>query len=361
MPSTDLIVRKDKPREGHWQPRDPAPLEAGEARLQVETVALTSNNVTYAVFANFAGYWDHFPAADPKLGRVPHWGFATVSESTLEGLPLGTRVYGYLPVSTDLVVKPVAFDKNGFTDGSAHRAKLPPFYSRFHLTANDIAYQDDFQDEQMIVRPLYATGWLIDDYLMSKETPPAQVIVSSASSKTALAYAHKAARRDGIILSGLTSEGNRAYVESTGFYSKVYTYDELDKLPLKGPAIYTDFLGNPEMRPKLEAALGDAFAGTLAIGATAWDALSDTSAFGKASTTAPVEQFFAPGHADVCAKRLGPAEFFKAMNTDMTAFYPVARSMITSRHIKGENDILNAWQTMVDGNVNPSEGLILEL
>ncbi|MEM7661843.1 MAG: DUF2855 family protein [Pseudomonadota bacterium] len=358
MAETDLIVRKDAPREGSWQTRDAAPLTPGQARLKIETMALTANNVTYAIFADFAGYWEHFPAADSDLGRVPFWGFATVSETTLDDLPVGTRVYGYLPASSDLVVQPVAFDPSGFTDGSVHRAKLPAFYSRFHLTANDLAYQSDYEDEQMLVRPLYATGWLIDDFLASKETPPAQVVVSSASSKTALAYAHKAATRDGLVLTGLTSDRNKAFVESTGFYTNVLGYEELDQIPQTGPAIYTDFLGDPELRGKLEAALGDTMASTLAIGATAGAAVRQA---GGTAPTRPVEQFFAPGHAEVCAKRLGPSEFFKTMNTDMTAFYPIARNMITSRHISGEADILSAWQSMVDGDVDPTEGLILRL
>jgi len=358
MASADLIVRKDNPRDGGWHSRDVVELAQGDVRLSIETVALTANNVTYAVFADFAGYWEHFPTDNPELGRVPHWGFATVQESTVDQLPVGTRVYGYLPVSTDLIVQPTSFDPNGFTDGSAHRAKLPAFYNRFHLTANDLAYQADYENEQMLVRPLYATGWLIDDFLMSKDIPPAQIIVSSASSKTALAYAHKAAGRSGITLTGLTSPGNKAFVEGTGFYTNVLTYDELDKIPAIGPAIYTDFLGDPELRAKLEAATGDNFASTLAIGATAGASILQNPG-GK--TTKPVEQFFAPGHAEVCAKRMGPAEFFKTMNTDMTAFYPIARDLITSREVSGDAEILSTWQAMVDGDVDPSEGLILKL
>ncbi|MEM6899828.1 MAG: DUF2855 family protein [Pseudomonadota bacterium] len=358
MTETDLIVRKEAPRDGSWQTRDTAPLEPGQARLKVETMALTANNVTYAIFADFAGYWEHFPAADPTLGRVPHWGFATVSETTVDDLPVGTRIYGYLPVSSDLIVQPVSFDPSGFTDGSAHRTKLPAFYSRFHLTANDLAYQADYEDEQMLVRPLYATGWLIDDFLMSKDAPPTHVVVSSASSKTALAYAHKAATRDGLVLTGLTSARNKGFVESTGFYTNVLGYDELDKIPDTAPAVYTDFLGDPELRGKLETAMGDAMVSTLAIGATAGAAVRQAAGV---APTKPVEQFFAPGHAETCAKRLGPAEFFKTMNTDMTAFYPIARDMITSRHVSGEADILAAWQSMVDGDVDPTEGLILKL
>lgn len=359
MTRADLIVRKDNPRDANWQERAPEALAPNEARLKIDAVALTANNVTYAIFANFAGYWNFFPAAEDELGRVPHWGFATVEASNVSTLPVGTRVYGYLPMSTDLTIQPVAFDKTGFVDGSPHRADLPAFYNRLHLVATDVAYDAEYEDEQMLVRPLYATGWLLDDYIMEREAPPAQVIISSASSKTALAYAHKAQDRANLVLTGLTSARNKAFVESTGFYTNVISYDELEQIPALSPTLYADFLGDPALRPKLESILNDAFAGTVAIGATAWDAeRAPIPSVGEQH--ASVEMFFAPGHAELCAKRLGPAEFVMAMNGDMKAFYPVARNLITSRNITGRDNIVQAWLDTMEGKIAPTDGLILK-
>ena len=120
---------------------------------------------------------------------MPFWGFAEVAESRCEGVETGQRFYGYYPASTDLVVKPGKLSPLGFTDMSAHRAELPGFYNVYHFNDNDSAYQAEFEDVQMLVRPLYATGWLIDDCLMERAAPPSHVIVSSASAKTSLAYA----------------------------------------------------------------------------------------------------------------------------------------------------------------------------
>lgn len=360
MIAADLIVEKASIASADWRPREAAPLQDGEARLRIDAVALTANNVTYAAFANFAGYWDFFPAGEETLGRVPHWGFATVEESRAGELDAGTRVYGYLPVSSDLVVRPGRFDRTGFSDMSPHRAHLPHFYNRLHLTATDTAYVAGTEDVQMLVRPLYATGWLLDDYILERDNPPHQVIVSSASSKTALAMAHRMQGRDGLVLTGLTSAANVPFVERTGFYTHVVSYDALGKIPKTGPARLADFLGDPSLRTRLENELGDVFAGTVGIGATAWNA--DRTPLPKlGDTRSGMEMFFAPSHADACAKRLGPAAFGQAMNRDMTAFYPVAAGLVNVRHISGREAIAQAWRDMVAGKVPPTDGLILRI
>ena len=78
---SDFLIRKDNLRDTHWGDDNLPPLEDGKARLKVDKFALTANNVTYATFGEAMNYWNFFPAADEKYGRVPVWGFATVTES----------------------------------------------------------------------------------------------------------------------------------------------------------------------------------------------------------------------------------------------------------------------------------------
>ncbi|WP_260580935.1 DUF2855 family protein [Sphingopyxis sp. PET50] len=68
------------------------PLEAGQVRVHIDSYAMTANNITYAVFGkpaglfgNDQGYWDFFAERDAP-GRLPVWGFATVTESAAEGI-----------------------------------------------------------------------------------------------------------------------------------------------------------------------------------------------------------------------------------------------------------------------------------
>ena len=109
---TDFLVKRDDLRECRIA-ESPAPeLEPGQALLRVDTFGLTANNVTYAVFGEAMSYWDFFPAED-GWGRVPMWGFAEVERSEAEGVELGTRLFGYLPPSSHLVVTPADVERGG--------------------------------------------------------------------------------------------------------------------------------------------------------------------------------------------------------------------------------------------------------
>ena len=366
MPSADLIISKADFADLNWHEHDTPALKDGEVRLSIEAFALTANNVTYAAFADFAGYWNFFPTGDEATGRVPFWGFAHVAESKAAGITQGQRVYGYLPASTDLIVTPSKLNPLNFTDASAHRVPLPGFYNIYHFTETDSAYDPAFEDAQMLVRPLYATGWLIDDCLMEREAPPAHVIVSSASAKTSLAYASAARKREGLVLTGLTSAGNKAFTEASGLYDHVVTYDDMGAIKDSGAAIHVDICGNPAMRAPLAEALGGQLAAHLHVGATDWNAPRGADLPTQSNPDVPNsgaianEVFFAPGHAETCAKRMGPKEMGAALNSDMRAFYPVLANLLTIEHIDARTGLVKAWQDTLAGSISPDQGLIIK-
>ena len=366
MTSADLIISKTNLSNLSWVERGSLPLGDGDVRLAIQAFALTANNVTYAVFADFAGYWNFFPSETEDTGRVPFWGFAEVAESKCPGVEVGQRFYGYYPASTDLIVKPGKINPLGFTDMSAHRAELPGFYNVYQFNDNDSAYDAGFEDAQMLVRPLYATGWLIDDALMERAEPPRHVVVSSASAKTSLAYASAARKREGLTLTGLTSSGNKAFTEASGLYDHVVTYDDMGACVDAGRAIHVDIRGNPAMRGPLAEALGGQLAVHLQVGATEWDAPRGESLPTQTSPDVPNsgsianEVFFAPGHAEVCASRMGPKEMATALNADMKAFYPVVAKLLDVEHIDARSNLVQAWRETLSGKVSPSRGLIVK-
>lgn len=366
MTSADLIVSKADFSDLDWVTRETPALSDGEVRLSIQSFALTANNITYAVFADFAGYWNFFPTGDDATGRVPFWGFAEVAESKCPGVDAGQRFYGYYPASSDLVVRPGKINPLGFTDISDHRASLPGFYNVYHFNDTDSAYQAEYEDAQMLVRPLYATGWLIDDALMEREAPPTHVIVSSASAKTSLAYASAARKRKGLTLTGLTSASNRNFTEASGLYDHVVTYDDMGACVDAGRAMHVDIRGNPAMRGPLANALAGRLAVHLQVGATEWDAPRGADLPTQTSPDVPNsgdianEVFFAPGHAEICAARIGPKEMATAMNADMTAFYPVIGGLLDIEHIDAESGMVQAWRDTLTGKVSPSRGLIVK-
>src|SRR5436190_9087362 len=121
---TDFLVKRDDLREHRIAESEMAEVEPGQALLRVDSFGLTANNVTYAVMGEAMSYWNFFPAED-GWGRVPMWGFCEVERSEADGVEAGTRLYGYLPPSSHLVVAPERADERGFVDASPHRASLP--------------------------------------------------------------------------------------------------------------------------------------------------------------------------------------------------------------------------------------------
>jgi hypothetical protein len=150
---SDFLVRRDELRECRIAESEPPAVGPGQALLRVDSFGLTANNVTYAVMGEAMSYWDFFPAED-GWGRVPMWGFAEVEASEAEGVETGTRVYGYLPPSSHLLVTPKSVNGNGFADGSPHRAALPSAYHRYLATGGDPFYSAGSEDIQMLLRPL---------------------------------------------------------------------------------------------------------------------------------------------------------------------------------------------------------------
>src|SRR4051795_3751759 len=106
-PMTDFLVKRNDFRVCRVVDGDAPSVGQGQALLRVETFGMTANNVTYAVFGEAMSYWDFFPIAEDGWGRLPTWGFAEVESSEADGVEPGTRVYGYLPSSSHLVVAPV--------------------------------------------------------------------------------------------------------------------------------------------------------------------------------------------------------------------------------------------------------------
>jgi hypothetical protein len=254
--------------------RDLAP---GQARLRIDQFALTSNNITYAAFGDAMKYWDFFPSDQPAHGCIPVWGFATVIESHSVGLPNGTRCFGCWPMGSHLVVTPASLDSRGFIDAAPHRAALPGAYRHVQLCAADPADRAVHDARQALLRPLFTTSFLIDDFLAEHRFFGAQqVLLSSASSKTAYgtALCVSARKHDArVIVTGMTSRANLAFTESLGCYDRVLAYDDLGTLDRELPTVYVDLSGSAMQRLAVHAHFSGALSYSCSVGGTHWDAL----------------------------------------------------------------------------------------
>ncbi len=345
-------------------------LAAGEARLRIDCFALTSNNITYAAFGEAMKYWDFFPTGDPAWGCIPVWGFAEVVESRAQGVAVGARCYGYWPMGRYLVVQPARVRKHGFDDGAAHRAALPAVYNQIQFCAADPAYVAAQEAQQALLRPLFVTSFLIDDFLDDAQYFGAdQVLLSSASSKTAFGTAFCLSLRRGRPgaprIVGLTSAANLAFCRSLGCYDDVLRYDALASLGRGTPSVVVDFAGNAALRRSIHEHFGDSLRYSCSVGGTHWDELGSGANLPGPRPTL----FFAPAQI---VKRgapppagWGPAELQQRIAKAWTAFMqPVndaANPWLRVRTARGPQAVQEACVALLDGKVDARDGLMLSM
>lgn len=349
------LISKSNLRDTVWNEAEASPLADGDVRLSIDAFALTANNVTYAAFGGAPmHYWNFFPSGSDGQGRVPVWGFATVAESNAEGVSAGQRLYGYFPISEDLVVTPMKTSPRGFFDAAAHRQGLAPIYNFYSFIDTDPAYVEGTEEQQMLFRPLYLTGWMICDSLMEGDSKPDVAVISSASSKTAIAAAHSLQRR-GVKTVGVTSPRNVQFVKDTGLYDDVLEYDAIGTYTPSGTAAYVDFVGRPEFTKAVHTACGDRLGRSLVIGATDWE--DERAPVADLPGPQP-EFFFVPDYAANRAKELPAGELDKRTGADLVAFYPVSKTFVTPTPVKGAAAIEKAWLDTVDATVPADQGLV---
>lgn len=354
---TDFLVKRDDLRQcrvAESAAPEPGP---GQALLRVETFGMTSNNVTYAVFGEAMSYWDFFPAED-GWGLLPTWGFAEVERSEAEGVEPGTRLYGYLPAASHLLVTPAALEDGGFVDGSPHRAALPSAYHRYLATGADPFYRADTEEIQMLLRPLFFTSFLIDDQLADDDlTGSGPTLISSASSKTAIAAAFMLARRPGVELIGLTSPRNVEFVESLGVYGRCVAYDAIPSLD-PGPATFVDVAGDVDVRLAVHSRFGDDLLYSMAVGVTHWEEFGKGS--GELPGPAPIF-FFAPDRVVKRSEDWGRTGLEAKVVEAWHPFCEWTGGWLGTIRGQGFEAVESAYLDVLDGGVPPSRAHVLSL
>ncbi len=354
---TDFLVKRDDLRECRIAESEEPALEPGQAKLRVESFGLTANNVTYGVLGEMMSYWNFFPAEE-GWGRVPMWGFAEVEQSEAEGVEPGTRLYGYLPPSSHLVVMPAHAGKGGFVDGSPHRAELPSVYQRYQATEADSFYRPDTEEMQMLLRPLFYTSFLIDDQLDDEGLPErGPIIFSSASSKTAIAAAFMLAQRDGVEVIGLTSTRNTEFVEGLGIYASYATYDEIDSLD-RGPATFVDFAGDGKVRLAVHTHYGDQLAHSMTVGVTHWEEIGA----GAEDLPGPAPTlFFAPDRVVKRSEDWGGSGLETRVADAWHPFCEWTGGWLDVIRGEGFDAVQSAYLDVLEGRVEPKSAHVLSV
>lgn len=360
MAALDFLVNRDDLRQCKCVPAgepDAIELQPGQVLLGVDKFGFTSNNITYAAFGEAMNYWAFFPAPD-GWGRIPVWGYGDVIRSATDALGEGERIFGYLPMSTHLLVQPDGVTETGFMDGSPHRSALPAAYQQY--TRVDAGADPKHEDHQAILQPLFMTSFLIEDFLSDKEMFGAkQVVLASASSKTALGVAFLLSKNrpaDCAVI-GLTSSGNVSFCERVGYYDRVVPYGELASLPREVTTVFVDMAGDGKLLESVHEHFGGSLKYSCIVGATHWE---DRSAPGNLSGPAP-EFFFAPTQLAKRREEWGAEEFGRRYAEAREAFLPSTDEWMKIVHDSGPEAVERVYLEMLNGKVSPDIGQMLSL
>ena len=358
-----LLVNQNDFRDTALVDAPTGELADGCIRVDIGPFALTANNVTYMVTGDMIGYWKFF---DPDAygihkdghGRMPVWGYGMVVASNCDGIEIGERVYGFFPIANQIDMKPVKMSSMGFQDGMDHRTELHSIYNSYTLIAKDPAFHEAFEQVQPILRPLFTTSFLIDDMFAEADFYGAeQIVILSASSKTALGTAYCLSERDGPKIVGLTSRGNIDFVKSTKFYDQTVGYDEIMSLDASKKTALIDMAGNGDIMSKVYAHFGDKIVYNCMVGKSHWQGGTPP----KIEAGAPPAMFFAPDRAKQRFADWGPQQFAQNIGARWVPFCASAKGWMTIEQHEGEAAIMKTYSDLLDGKADPSVGQLFTL
>ena len=357
-PGLDFSVKRDDWRECRFETSEaPAELEPGQVLFRVDRFALTSNNISYCLAGDMLGYWKFFPAAD-GWGRIPAMGFGDVIRSRHPEVPEGDRVFGFFPMSKYLLIRADGVGPAQYVDASPHRQESAPAYRMYTRTGADDLYEEAREDQILLLRGLFMTSFLVDDFLADNDFHGARsFVVSSASSKTSIALAFQLSQRARGRVIGLTSPRNVVFVEGLGCYDQTITYDDIKSLPAGEPIAFVDMAGDGGVVNALHHHFGDNVKYSCIVGATHWgSAPRDTDLPGAEPTF-----FFAPAQLQKRGAEWGPAVFQERLGGAWQRFVASTDAWLRVVRGNGRDDVERVYREVLEGRAQPFEGHVLSL
>merc|ERR1711988_2014048 len=144
--------------------------------------------------------------------------------------------------------------------------RMPFNMRRFqeYEVVKDSSDQDPEMEDWMIAtKEIYTMAFYMDEQLLVDTGQINSVIISCASSKTAMALAYCLRMRGGVSIEremscvvGLTSKEHLEFVKSSDLYHEVYTYEDVDNMPNDKTIVYMDFKCDGAVRQAITLRMG---------------------------------------------------------------------------------------------------------
>ena len=333
-------------------------LDQDQVLLKVDRFALTSNNISYCLAGDTLGYWKFFPTTD-GFGRVPAMGYSDVVASKHPDIKTGDRYWGFYPMSNYLIVQAGKVSKSGFSDISSHRAGLAPIYAQFNKTSANPFYNEEREDHDLLLRGLFLTSWLVEDFMFDNDFFGANsYVITCASSKTSIALAHVVKERGLQKTIGMTSKGNVEFCESLGCYDQIITYDEAQTLDASNPIIIVDMAGNFSAMKALHEHFQGNVKYSCKVGATHLaDLMGDMNTLPGATPTF----FFAPTQSEKRNQEWGSGEVAKRIGLSLQNFQKFSIKWMEINQHMGIEAIEKIFKATINGDSQPSKGSICSI
>jgi NADPH:quinone reductase-like Zn-dependent oxidoreductase len=352
-----FAVRRDDWSRGRFETEALAPLASGQVRFRLDHFALTSNNVSYAAAGDLLDYWGFFPA-EAGWGHVPVMGFADVLESAHPDVSEAERVFGFFPMTTHLVIDAESAGSGQLVDGAPHRQRHAQAYRQYSRTSHDPAYDPAREDQNLLLRGLFLTSFLVDGFLADHDGFGAETfVIGSASSKTGIALAWLLSQQGRGRVVGVTSPRNRDFVAGLGVYDEVIGYDEVKTLPANVRTTFVDHSGNADFVAALHHHLGDQLGHSCIVGMTHWNS-------GPRPDDLPGPEptfFFAPGEIAKRVEAWGPDGFQQRLGEGWRQFCDSTDAWLRVVRGSGRADLERVWGELLAGRARPEEGQVLSL
>lgn len=358
---TELWVDRTDLRKTRVVTDNLRPLQEGEVAVAIDKFGLTANNVSYAVSGDFIGYWKFYPAPD-NWGKVTVWGCANIIESRCEEISVGERLWGFFPMASHAILQPGKIRDDQFRDIAPHRKELPgsALYSTYRRTHAEPELVRQYETERCLLFPLFATGFIIYDYLVDNDFFGArQVVIGSASSKTGFGLAMMLHNDPAVSqkVVGVTSQYNRGFVESLACCDQIVCYGDESQIDNSVATAYVDMSGDVRLTRALHNHIKDNIVESAMVGASHWDAGGDAGDLPGAKPTF----FFAPTQIAKRDKEWGAGSvMMKAMETSFAVSDKV-KSLMSVEWSTGAESVNQHWQDLLDNKIPGSTGIMATL
>jgi len=356
----ELWINRENYRDTRAVTREAPSLAEGEVLMKIEKFGLTSNNVSYAVSGDVIGYWGYYPAED-NWGKVPVWGFAEVIESRNGEVDVGERVWGFLPMASHVIMKPGKVTDRQWFDVATHRDQLPSLYNNYLRTAVEPEILERFEDERCILFPLFATSYILYDFLRDNDFFGAdQVLIGSASSKTGFGLGYLLHSDQSLSKSvvALTSSRNADFCSTLGCFSDVVLYGNENRLDPAVKSVFVDMSGDSPMTIRLHGHFEDSIVSSWKVGLTHWEASE------KLPKDLPGKRpsfFFAPAHIGKRDKEWGPGKFWERAFAASIGVTQATASNLDIIARNGVEQAASSWGDLLENTIRGSTGLIISL